>query len=39
MVYSLDEKYNLIKNEVLKNSSKNPIEIVKEIMNKVTKQY
>ena len=34
MVYSLDEKYNLIKNEVLKNSSKNPIEIVKEIMNK-----
>lgn len=34
MEYSLDEKYSLIKNEVLKNSSKNPIEIVKSIMNR-----
>lgn len=34
MEYSLEEKYELIKKEVLKYTSKNPIEIVKCIMNK-----
>ena len=34
MEYTLDEKYKLIKEEVLKNKSKNPIEIVKSIMHK-----
>lgn len=34
MEYTLDEKYKLIKEEVLKNKSKNPIEIAKSIMHK-----
>ena len=33
-MYSLEEKYNLITKEVLTKTSKNPIEIVKEIMHK-----
>lgn len=34
MEYTLDGKYKLIKEEVLKNKSKNPIEIAKSIMHK-----
>ena len=34
MEYTLHDKYRLIKEEVLKSNSKNPIEIVKTIMNK-----
>lgn len=34
MEYTLEEKYELIRNEVVKNKSKNPIEIVKSIMHK-----
>ena len=34
MEYTLEEKYKLIKEEVLKQTSKNPIEIVKSIMHK-----
>ena len=34
MKYELDEKYKLIKNELLNSTSSNPIEIVNEIMNK-----
>ena len=34
MEYTLDDKYKLIKEEVLKSKSKNPIEIVKSIMHK-----
>ena len=34
MEYTLDEKYKLIKEEVLKSSSKNPVEIAKSIMHK-----
>lgn len=34
MEYSLNEKYELIKREVLKSSSKNPVEIAKSIMHK-----
>ena len=34
MEYTIEEKYRLIKEEVLKCSSKNPIEIVKGIMHK-----
>lgn len=33
-MYTLEEKYKLIKEEVLKSTSKNPIEIVKKVMNK-----
>ena len=32
--YTLEEKYHLIKEEALKSNSKNPIEILKSIMNK-----
>ncbi len=34
MEYTLDDKYRLIKEEVLKSNSKNAIEIIKTIMNK-----
>lgn len=34
MEYALDDKYRLIKEEILKSNSKNPIEIVKSIMHK-----
>lgn len=34
MEYTLEEKYQLIKEEVSKHTSKNPIEIVKSIMHK-----
>jgi hypothetical protein len=34
MNYSLEDKYRLIKEEVLKSKSKNPIEIVKSLMHK-----
>ena len=34
MEYTLDEKYRLIKMELINNSSKNPIEIAKSIMHK-----
>ena len=34
MGYTLEDKYKLIKEEVLNNNSKNPIEIAKGIMNK-----
>ena len=34
MEYTLDDKYKLIKEEVLKSKSKNPIEIAKSIMHK-----
>ena len=34
MEYTLDDKYRLIKEEVLKSKSKNPIEIAKSIMYK-----
>ena len=34
MEYKLDDKYRLIKEEVLKSNSKNPIGIIKIIMNK-----
>ena len=33
MEYTLDDKYKLIKKELLKSNSKNPIEIVKSIMS------
>lgn len=33
MEYSMEEKYNLIKKELLKQTSTNPIEIVKSIMH------
>lgn len=33
MSYSLEEKYSLIKNEVIKHTSINPVEIVKAIMH------
>ena len=35
MEYTLENKYHLIKEEVVKSNSKNPIEIVKKIMHKV----
>lgn len=35
MEYTLNDKYKLIKEEVLKSLSKNPIEIAKIIMNNV----
>ena len=34
MDYTLEEKYKLIKDDILKQDSKNPIDIVKNIMNK-----
>lgn len=34
MEYSLEEKYTLIKNDIVKIKSKNPISVVKEMMNK-----
>lgn len=34
MKYKLEEKYKLIKEVVIKSSSKNPVEIVKTLMNK-----
>ena len=34
MEYTLEDKYRLIKEEILKSKSKNPIEIVKSIMHK-----
>ena len=34
MEYTLNDKYKLIKEEVLKSKSKNPIEIAKSIMHK-----
>lgn len=33
MTYTLDEKYELIKKEILKQESKNPLEIVRNIMH------
>lgn len=34
MEYTLENKYQFIKNEIVKNKSKNPIEIVRDIMHK-----
>lgn len=34
MDYTLENKYQLIKNEVIKSRSKNPIDIVKDVMHK-----
>ena len=33
MQYSLEEKYNRIKSEIVKIKSTNPIEVVKEMMH------
>ncbi len=33
MDYNLNDKYNLIKKHILENNSKNPIEIIKEVMH------
>jgi hypothetical protein len=34
MEYTLNDKYQLINNELMKNTSKNPIDIVNEVMHK-----